>query len=513
MHHEAVILCIDEGTSGTRAAVVGRDGQVSAQDYLPLEIHCPRPGVVEQDADLLLERTLDVCRRAIARAQGCGQQIVALAIANQRCSAVLWDTATGRSLAPIMVWQDSRHREELALLAGDWDARLIRHAGRPVGVRSPYLWAARKLREDAAVARAWQQRRLAFGTIDSWLLWHLSDARAVVTTPTNVTSGNAYALGDHRYLQDWLDALEFPAELLPRLCEDVQDFGRTRTELLGLAVPILACAGDQHAAAVGLGCLERGQALCVHGTGSFVDVLTGTNLPAHDAAHESSLTMTARRMGGVSRYAIETYVPTTGSALNWICEKLQWFDNPQQISTLAGEAETPADLVFIPALTGLRLPAMEPGARASISGVSMATSRPQLARSILEGIAHSVASCVQADEAASGTEVGELLVGGGLSGSDALLQIQADLGGLPVRRLADTDKASLRGIAFMAGSSGLLWDGLEQACATLRTEAVFDPRMAADERGERRRIWRARVGDELARARAPGRSAALEGCA
>ncbi|MET1537348.1 hypothetical protein ABXL43_36495, partial [Burkholderia sola] len=106
----------------------------------------------------------------------------------------------------------------LALLAGDWDARLIRHAGRPVGVRSPYLWAARKLREDAAVARAWQQRRLAFGTIDSWLLWHLSDARAVVTTPTNVTSGNAYALGEHRYLQDWLDALEFPAELPPRLC-------------------------------------------------------------------------------------------------------------------------------------------------------------------------------------------------------------------------------------------------------------------------------------------------------
>jgi glycerol kinase len=125
----------------------------------------------------------------------------------------------------------------------------------------------------------------------------------------------------------------------------------------------------------------------------------------------------------------------------------------------------------------------------------------------------SVASCVQADEAASGTEVGELLVGGGLSGSDALLQIQADLGGLPVRRLADTDKASLRGIAFLAGSAGLLWDGLQDACATLRTEAVFTPHMAADERSERRGIWRARVGEELARARAPGRATALEGCA
>ncbi len=503
---EDVILCVDEGTSGTRAAVVGRDGRVGGQVYVPLEVSCPRPGVVEQDADVLLEKTVAVCREAIQRAQAAGQRIVAMAIANQRCTAVLWDTHTGRTLAPAMVWQDSRHRDELAQLAPQWDATLVRWAGRPSGVRSPYLWAVHQMRENPAVAHALRERRLAFGTIDTWLLWHLSQARPLVTTPTNVTSGNAYVLGEHRYLDDWLDALEFPRELLPQLREDADDFGRTRAEVLGIEVPILACAGDQHAAAIGLGCLERAQAMCVHGTGSFVDVLTGDRLPRHDSAHESSLAMTARRADGVSRFAIETYVPTTGSALNWICEKLRWFDDPKQISALAQDAVTPPELLFVPALTGLRIPAMEPAARASLTGISMAVSREQLARAILEGIAHAVSSCVEANEAASDTRVPELLVGGGLAGSSPLLQIQADLTGVPVIRLADTDKASLRGIAFLAGSRGLLWDSLEQACATLATEAVFEPRMGADERARRRAIWHARVDDELKQARHRARS-------
>lgn len=498
---EDVILCIDEGTSGTRAAVVGKNGVVSEQVYVPLDVSCPRPGVVEQDADVLLEKTVAVCRETIRRAQAAGQRVAALAIANQRCSAVLWDTQTGRALAPVMVWQDSRHREELARLSPDWDARLIQQAGRPAGVRSPYLWAVHQIREHAPVAQALRQGRLAFGTIDTWLLWHLSEARPLVTTPTNVTSGNAYVLGEHRYFGAWLDALGFPRELLPQIREDADDFGATRQEVLGIRVPILACAGDQHAAAIGLGCLERGQAMCVHGTGSFVDVLTGEALPHHDSAHESSLTMTARRTHGVSRFAIETYVPTTGSALNWICDKLRWFDHPKQISELASDAVTAPELIFIPALTGLRIPAMEPAARAALTGISMATTREQLARSILEGIAHSVTACVEANQAASHTRVSELLVGGGLAGSSPLLQIQADLTGMPVVRLADTDKASLRGIAFLAGSGGLLWDSLEQACSTIAREAVFEPRMSADERAHRRAVWSARVGDEMAHAR------------
>jgi len=495
--HENVILCIDEGTSGTRAAVVGRDGHVSSLEYATLAVDTPRPGVVEQDANIILEKTIAVCRASIARAQSAQQRIVALAIATQRCSAVLWDTHTGRALVPVMVWQDSRYVDELDKLAPAWDKLLQQQVGRPVGVRSPYLWAFHHLHETGAVAHAFEQRRLAFGTIDSWLLWHLSTDRACVTTPTNVTSASAYVMAQHCYQLDWIDTLGFPRELLPELREDADDFGRTRTDLLGIDVPILACAGDQHAGAIGLGCLDREQAMCVHGTGSFVDVITGPVMPGHAGQHDGTLTMTARRANGVSHFAVETYVATTGSALNWVCEKLQWFDNAEQISAMAATAGSSRDVTFIPALTGLRVPAMEPAARASLTGISMATTRGEVAHAILEGIAHSVASCIRSNEQVSTVVVSELMVGGGLSSSSALLQIQADLTGVPVRRMKETERASLRGIAFLAGSSGLLWDSLQEARATLITDAVFEPLIPAEERDARRSRWHARVASEL----------------
>lgn len=498
---EDVILSIDEGTSGTRAAVVGRDGHVSCLAYAPLQVDTPRPGVVEQDANAILEKTLAVCRTAIAQAHADNKRIAALAIATQRCSAVLWDTRTGRALVPVMVWQDTRYVDELNRLAPHWDRVLVGQMGRPVGVRSPYLWATHHLRETPAVARAFDEGRLAFGTIDSWLLWHLSDQRACVTTPTNVTSGSAYVLAAHCYHLEWIDALGFPRALLPMLREDADEFGRTRADLLGIDVPILACAGDQHAGAIGLGCLDREQAMCVHGTGSFVDVITGPVQPANAGLHDGTLTMTARRAQGVSHFAVETFVATTGSALNWVCEKLRWFDDAKQISQLAATAGTSRDVTFIPALTGLRVPAMEPAARASLTGISMATTRAEVARAVLEGIAHSVASCIQSNEEVSGVRVSELVVGGGLSSSSTLLQIQADLTGMPVRRMAETDRASLRGIAFLAGSSGLLWDSLQQARATLATDAVFEPSVDAGERQARRALWHARVEAELAQAR------------
>ncbi len=274
-----VILAIDEGTSGTRAAVVDADGQVSCLEYLPLSVDSPRPGVVEQDANAILEKTLAVCRATLARAASEQLNVVALAIATQRATAVLWDTHTGRALVPAVVWQDTRHASELDQLAAKWDSTLIERVGRPAGVRSPYLWAAHHLQKTPSVILAQRERRLAFGTIDTWLLWHLSNERVCVTTPTNATSASAYLLAEHRYCLDWIDALGFPQSLLPELRQDADEFGRTRPEVLGIDVPILACAGDQLAGAVGLGCLDRGQSMCVHGTGSFVDLLVGTQIP------------------------------------------------------------------------------------------------------------------------------------------------------------------------------------------------------------------------------------------
>ena len=497
MPNRNVILAIDEGTSGTRAAVVASDGHGSCLEYTALQVDSPRPGIVEQDANVLLEKTLDVCRATLAQAARENLNVVALAVATQRATGMLWDTVTGRALVPAMVWQDTRYAAALYRLAPEWDPRLRASVGRPAGVRSPYLWAATHLRETPAVADAWRRKRLAFGTVDSWLLWHLSTERACVTTPTNATSCSAYVLGEHRYLAEWIDALGFPQELLPELRQDADDFGRTRVDLLGIDVPILACAGDQLAGAVGLGCLDAGQSMCLHGTGSFVDLVIGPGLPARSGQSDSTLTMTARRLHDVSHFSVETFVATTGSALNWVCDRLRWFESARQISALASSVTSSRGVTFIPALTGLRVPAMQPEARAALNGVSMATTQAEIAYAILEGIAHSVASCIDANRDIAGVPVRDLVVGGGLSGSDALLQMQADLTGLPIHRMQESDRASLRGIAYLAGASGLLWDGLQQARTTARPDAVFTPRIGDDERAARRALWHARVASEL----------------
>lgn len=495
-----VILAIDEGTSGTRAALVAADGHVDAQHYRPLSVTTPRAGVVEQDADDILAKTVEACRATIAEAAATGRRIVALAIATQRATAVLWDATTGRALVPAMVWQDTQYADELKAYAPRWDRRLRESAGRPVGVRSPYLWAVHHLKDTPAVAEAHAKGRLRFGTMDTWLLWHLTADRLYATTPTNATSGNAYVIAEHRYEHAWVDTLGFPRELLPALRQDADDFGRTRVDLLGIDVPILACLGDQHAAAVGLGCLDPGQALCIHGTGSFVDQIVGTVKPLPGDA-DGTLTMTARRVDGVSHFAVETFVATTGSALNWVCDKLHWFADAKAISALAATVDGSNGVVFVPSLTGLRVPEMEANARASLTGISIATTQAEVAYAVLEGIAHAVASCVEANVALAGHRARELLVGGGLAASEPLLRMQADLTGMPVRRMRESDRASLRGAAFVAGRNGLLWESLEAACATVASDGVVEPAQDAGRRQARRALWHSRIAGELAHAK------------
>lgn len=497
IEYEDVILAIDEGTSGTRAAVVARNSQVYCLEYQPLQVSSQRHGVVEQDADEILQATIAVCRTAIANAQCSKMRIVALAIATQRSTAVLWDVGTGKALVPAMVWQDARFTDELAQLAPEWDEKLLPLIGRPVGIRSPYLWASYHIANTPAVNKAYRAGTLVFGTVDSWLLWHLAQEKKCVTTPTNATSAGAYCLNEHQYHLPWLQTLNFPTSLLPELHDDADDFGTTREDILGISVPIRACAGDQFAGAIGLGCTERGQAFCMHGTGSFVDLMMGPTVPTLKKSCESTLTMTARRQKGRSHFSVETFVPTTGSALNWVCEKLRWFDSPEQISELAAQATDSGGVSFIPALTGLRVPHLQPQARASLNGISISTTRPQVAYAILEGIAHSVAACIRANEAATGIPTQELMVGGGLSNSDTLLQIQADISGIPVRRMTETARASLRGAAFLAGADGLLWNSLPEACATLKTARLFEPKINHVLREQKINRWEMRIALEM----------------
>lgn len=492
------ILAIDEGTTGTRAAWVTQDGGVHALEYRPLSVHSPRPGVVEQDANAILSKTIEAVLAVVSAAELAGVDISAVAIATQRATAVLWDTVTGVALVPAMVWQDNRFAAELAALAPEWDERLLALVGRPTGVRSPYLWAAHHLQETAAVSAAYKDGRLGFGTIETWLLWSLTKEHVYAATSTNATSAGAYVLAAHEYEKDWITALGCPLGLLPELRQDADHFGHTNPELLGISVPVLAAMGDQHASTVGLGCLEAGQAMCGHGTGSFVDMLTGPTPPLKPGLYDGTLTMAGWRRHNETMYAVETFTATTGSALDWVCNTLGWFESSRKISELAATATGSNGVMFVPTLTGIRTPMVEPGLRSSLTGLSMANTRAEVAYAVLEGVAQSVASSVEANEESAGMAVTEIVVGGGLSGSDALIQMQADLTGIPMRRLPGTEHATLRGAAFMAGSDGLLWDSLQEAVAALGPGDVFNPQISPAERGARRNHWKQRIASELA---------------
>ncbi|MDA3645183.1 carbohydrate kinase [Saccharopolyspora indica] len=485
------VLSIDEGSTGTRAAVVTSDGASGPSFYQPIAVLHPDPLRVEQDADELWRRTLDVARQAVRWAGDNAVEITGVALCTQRATAVLWDRETGRPLAPAVVWQDRRYAAELAELAAEWDPVQLARTGRPVGTRSPFFWAARQIEQNPQVAAAAADGRLLFGPIDTWLSWNLNGGTRHGVATSNAAALGGYLLREHRWDAEWLAAVGCPAQLAPELVDDDGDFGWTDPDVLGVRVPIAAAMGDQHASLIALGALEAGQGMCMHGTGTFVGALTGDEPADAATATAGVLALPGWRSGGRTRFSLEAYTSTTGSALRWLVEDLQLFDSAEQVGALAGEHPRERETWFVPTLAGLRTPVAEPGARASLTGLSLATTRAGIARAVLEGIAHSVCDTVDGVRSAmpAGHELTRLRVGGGLAASDALLQSQADLAGVAIERAADSATASLRGVAYLAGVRLGLWDSLGEALHALPAGRAFEPAIGEDERQELRAQW------------------------
>ncbi|MEV5773469.1 FGGY family carbohydrate kinase [Streptomyces antimycoticus] len=486
------VLSIDEGTTGTRAGVVLDSGATHEVFYRPIKVSHPNDLSVEQDPMEIWTATLEVARRAVGGAREDGIEITAVALSTQRATAMLWDRVTGQPLLPAVVWQDRRHATELTAYEAEWDAVLLARQGRPVGARAPFLWAARQIAEHPEVAAAHRRGRLLFGTVDTWLIWRLTGGAVHATTPTNAASTGGYLLERHAWDQEWIGHLGFPLDLLPELRSDDTGFGTTDPAALGIAVPLAASMGDQHAALVALGGLAVGQGMCMYGTGAFVDAATGTTpaLPRPDIS--GVLAQPGRRQGDISHYSLEAYTSTVGSALRWLCDDLSLFASPKELGEEAGRVPTRPGRTprFVPALAGVRTPVWQPEATASLTGLTLATTRADLARAVLDGIAHSVCDLIDGVADTMGTPFTRLRVGGGVSGSDPLLQIQADLTGLPLERVADSATASLRGTAYLAGVAQGLWPSLEEVVEAQPHGRIFEPAITAAERAEQRAAWR-----------------------
>ncbi|GCE01370.1 FGGY family carbohydrate kinase [Embleya hyalina] len=487
------ILSVDEGTTGTRAGVVQDSGAVTHLAYRTIAVDHPDEDSVEQDPMEIWSATLDVCREALAGARADGVEIVALALSTQRATAMLWDRRTGLPLVPACVWQDRRYARHLLGYEAEWDERLLARLGRPVGSRAPFHWAARQIAERPEVAEAYRAGTLVFGTVDTWLAWRFTGGAAHAVSASNAGSIGAYLLREHAWDREWIEQLGYPLELLPDLfADDDLGYGRTDPELLGVELPLAAVMGDQHAALIALGGLAAGQGMCMYGTGTFVDAATGRTPAMPIPGIAGVLAQPGWRQGDTTHFSLEAYCSTTGSALRWLCDDLGLFASPAEIGELAagvGAGSGPREW-FVPALAGIRTPEWRPEARAALGGLTLATTRADVARAVLDGIAHSVCDLIDGVAATMQAPFARLRVGGGVAGSDTLMRIQADLVGLPIERAADSATASLRGTAYLAGVREGLWSSLDEVVEAQPRGRIFEPTTTPDRRAAQRAAWR-----------------------
>ncbi len=442
------VLAIDQGTTGSTCLVVTADGRVAGRGYREITQHFPEPGQVEHDAEEIFARTCDAAREAIAQS---GLRPDAIGITNQRETIVVWDRATGVPLGRAIVWQDRRTAARCAALAPQRDA-IYSATGL---VTDPYF-SATKLEwviQHRASRAPGGLSSLAAGTIDSWLIWKLTNGAVHATDPTNASRTMLYDIHAHAWSEQLMTLFGVPRDMLPDVRPSSGDFGVADAAHLGLAIPIAGVAGDQQAALFGQGCWDAGSSKNTYGTGAFLLLHTGTSRPAGGGG---LLTTVACDPSGGPAYALEASIFIAGAAVQWLRDGLGIIARASDAESLATAVASNDGVYFVPALTGLGAPAWEPNARGTIVGLTRGTTREHLVRAALEAMCYGTADVLHAMRAASGAPLDVLRVDGGATANGWMMQFQADVLGVPVER-PDIIETTAMGAAALAGLATGVW--------------------------------------------------------
>ncbi len=467
-----MILAIDQGTTGTTCLVVDPELQVLGRGYREIEQHFPRPGWVEHDAEEIWASVEQTAAEALAAAGVAAGDLEAIGITNQRETTVVWERGSGRPVHPAIVWQDRRTADRCAELPAD----LIRE--RTGLVPDPYFSATKLEWILQHVERP--QRELAFGTVDSWVVWKLTGGAAHVTDRTNASRTMLLDLVTGEWDDGLLALFGVDRALLPEVVPSAGGVGEA--SLLGATVPIAGIAGDQQAALFGQACFAPGQAKATYGTGTFVLVALGEE-PGEPA--EGLLTTAAAvEPGAEPRFAAEGSVLVGGAALQWLRDGLRVIETSAESERLAASVDSTDGVHFVPALTGLGAPQWRPDARGLICGLTRGTTRAHLVRAALEALAHQVADVLDVLP----LEVPVLRADGGATANRFLMQLQADLIACPVEVAADAD-ATATGAAGLAGLAVGTWSSREELASHVHRGARYEPLMDADEVARRRADW------------------------
>jgi glycerol kinase len=483
----AVVLAVDAGTTGIRTIAVDEHGRPQAASYREFAQHFPRPGWVEHDAGDIWAATAATLADVADAMQRDGETVAAIGITNQRETAVVWDRATGRPRHRAIVWQDRRTSTRCDELRAAGREPLVR--ARTGLVLDPYF-SATKLEWLLSEGGVDADGALAFGTVDSWILWNLTGgptAGVHATDPSNASRTMLFDIDSLAWSDELLDLFGVPAGCLPIVMPSSGEFGTTDpARAAGLRVPVAGIAGDQQAALFGQACFAPGMTKNTYGTGSFVLVNLG---PEHPPPADGLLTSVGWAIDGATSYVMEGSVFVTGAAIQWLRDGLGIIADAAETGPLAASVPDTDGVVFVPAFTGLGSPWWDPYARGAILGLTRGTTRAHIARAVVEAMAWQTRDVVDAITAASGRRVEELRADGGASVMDVLCQFQADVLGVPVRRPVTKETTAL-GAAYLAGIATGVWPTPDAAAASWVAEAEFLPAMPADEVERRHRLWR-----------------------
>jgi glycerol kinase len=481
------ILSLDAGTTSVRALVFDREGGTRAIAQREIRQFFPKPGWVEHDAQEIWSSQMAVAVEALARAKIGPQDVAAVGVTNHRETTVLWNRRTGEPIHRAIVWQDRRTAGRCDELRAVGHEPMIR---RRTGLCLDAYFSATKIEwlldHVRGARRLAEAGELAFGTIDTWLVWKLTDGRRHVTDPGNASRTLLYNIHTGAWDDRLLKLFRIPATLLPEVRTSSEVYGEVSSALGLRGVAIAGIAGDQQAALFGQMCVRPGLAKNTYGTGCFLLNQLGAK---PTASRHRLLTTVAWQIGRKREFALEGSVFVAGAVVQWLRDGLKIAPSAEEISRLAGTVRDSGGVYLVPAFTGLGAPHWDAYARGTIIGLTRDTSAAHLARAALEGIAFQVADLVEAMEADTGRRLKELRVDGGASRSAPLMQFQADLLRIPVVRPAVTETTAL-GAAYLAGLAVGFWKDIPDLSSQWKIEKVFEPRMGRAQAHDLQARWR-----------------------
>jgi glycerol kinase len=485
------VLAIDEGTTSTRCLVFTADGRIVGRGARDITQYFPNPGWVEHDAAEIFDRTVEAAKEAIA-ASGVIPDVIG--ITNQRETIVVWNRHTGQPLSRAIVWQDRRTAERCRELR-DTAPWITSRTGLPI---DPYFSATKLevLLRDPAIAPLVTSGDVLAGTIDTWLIWKLTEGAAHATDFTNASRTLLLDIDRHAWSDELCSVFNVPRSILPEVRPSSGDFGTASARWVGTDIPIRGVAGDQQAALFGQGCVRPGEGKNTYGTGAFLLLNTGEVRPAPG---EGILATLACDEKGGSAYALEGSIFIAGAAIQWLRDGLGLIDVAAESEDLARSLGSNDGVYFVPALTGLGAPHWEPEARGTIVGLTRGSTKAHLVRAALESMAYGTRDVLLAMRERSGVSFDRLRVDGGASVNNWLMQFQSDIIGVPVERPEIVETTSL-GAAGLAGLAGGVWGNFDEFLS-VRRYTTFSPALAEDDRSALVAGWQRAVGAAIAWAR------------